>query len=53
VPVSATLDVALAHTLQSDDGRVAVVDGERYLGDFTAATVYATLRRSVRDPAVQ
>ena len=45
VPASVSLDVALAHVLQTDDARVAVVDDGHYLGDLTAAAVHAMLRK--------
>jgi osmoprotectant transport system ATP-binding protein len=47
VPVDASLRTALATMLQSDAGWVAVVDGDRYLGVLTPASLHAELRRSV------
>jgi osmoprotectant transport system ATP-binding protein len=56
VPVGATLKVAFAEMLQHDAGWVAVLDGDRYVGVLTPATLHEALRRSVesdltgRDP---
>ncbi len=47
VPADASLRDALATMLQWDAGWVAVLDGDRYLGVLTPATLHAALRRSV------
>ncbi len=51
VPVTATLEDALATLMRSDDGAVAVTDGDRTLGVLTPATVHRALRRSVATEA--
>jgi osmoprotectant transport system ATP-binding protein len=48
VPADATLREALTAILDSDQGQVRVVDGERALGYLTAADIHAALRH---DPA--
>jgi osmoprotectant transport system ATP-binding protein len=47
VPVDSPLKTALATMLQNDAGWVAVLDGDRYLGVLTPATLHEALRRSV------
>ncbi|RBY76859.1 ABC transporter ATP-binding protein [Geodermatophilus sp. TF02-6] len=51
VPVQADLRTALSTMLQSDAGRVAVLDGDRYLGVLTPGALHATLRRSITSSA--
>ena len=43
----ASLKVAFAEMLQHDAGWVAVLDGDRYVGVLTPATLHEALRRSV------
>ena len=50
VGVEATLKAAFSEMLQHDAGWVAVLDGDRYLGVLTPASLHAALRRSV-EPA--
>lgn len=47
VPADANLRDALSTMLQWDAGWVAVLDGDRYLGVLTPATLHVALRRSV------
>ena len=47
MPVGANLKTAFAEMLQHDAGWVAVLDGDRYLGVLTPATLHEALRRSV------
>ena len=47
VPLDSTLKGALSTMLQYDAGWVAVLDGDRYLGVLTPATLHEALRRSV------
>jgi osmoprotectant transport system ATP-binding protein len=47
VPVGASLKMAFAEMLQHDAGWVAVLDGDRYVGVLTPATLHGALRRSV------
>ncbi len=47
VPVTATLKEAFAVMLQHDAGWVAVLDGDRYIGVLTPASLHLALRRSV------
>lgn len=47
VPVDGTLREALSAMLSTDSPRVAVLDGERYLGTLNPTSVHAALRRSV------
>jgi osmoprotectant transport system ATP-binding protein len=47
VPVGANLKMAFAEMLQHDAGWVAVLDGDRYVGVLTPATLHEALRRSV------
>ena len=47
VPAGASLKQALSEMLQHDAGWVAVLDGERYLGVLTPATLHEALRHSV------
>ena len=47
MPVGASLKTAFAEMLQHDAGWVAVLDGDRYLGVLTPATLHEALRRSV------
>lgn len=49
VPVGAPLKQALSAMLQDDAGWTAVVDGDRYAGVLTPATLHAALRRSVNE----
>jgi len=51
VPVGASLKQAFSEMLQHDAGWVAVLDGDRYLGVLTPATLHEALRRSVQDGA--
>jgi osmoprotectant transport system ATP-binding protein len=44
---SDTLEHALAHTLLSDDGWIAVLDGERFVGVLTPDGVYRSLRAAI------
>ena len=46
VQVGSTLTEAFAAALSSRTERVAVFDGERYLGEFTATSLLETLRRT-------
>ena len=50
VSVDATLKAAFSEMLQHDAGWVAVLDGDRYLGVLTPASLHEALRRSV-EPA--
>jgi osmoprotectant transport system ATP-binding protein len=47
VSVTASLKDAFAEMLQHDAGWVAVLDGDRYLGVLTPASLHTALRRSV------
>jgi osmoprotectant transport system ATP-binding protein len=47
VPIGANLKMAFAEMLQHDAGWVAVLDGDRYVGVLTPATLHEALRRSV------
>jgi osmoprotectant transport system ATP-binding protein len=47
VPVGSSLKHAFSTMLQHDAGWVAVLDGDRYLGVLTPATLHEALRRSV------
>ncbi len=47
VPLDSSLKAALSTMLQYDAGWVAVLDGDRYLGVLTPATLHEALRRSV------
>jgi osmoprotectant transport system ATP-binding protein len=47
VPVGSSLKAAFSEMLQHDAGWVAVLDGNRYLGVLTPATLHEALRRSV------
>jgi osmoprotectant transport system ATP-binding protein len=47
VPAGASLKQALSEMLQHDAGWVAVLDGARYLGVLTPATLHEALRHSV------
>jgi osmoprotectant transport system ATP-binding protein len=49
VPVSASLEQALAAIVLTDDGAVAVCDGDRYLGALTYGDVFVTLRETAPD----
>ena len=51
VPVGSSLKHAFSMMLQHDAGWVAVLDGERYLGVLTPATLHEALRRSVETEA--
>ena len=51
VPAGASLKQALSEMLQHDAGWVAVLDGDRYLGVLTPATLHEALRRSVEPDA--
>ena len=46
VPLSSTLTDAFAAALASPTERVAVYDGDRYVGDFTATSLLESLRRA-------
>ena len=45
VPLTSTLTDAFAAALTSPNERVAVFDGDRYVGDFTATSLLESLRR--------
>ncbi|MEO7982157.1 MAG: ATP-binding cassette domain-containing protein [Sporichthyaceae bacterium] len=47
LPTGSTLKAAFAEMLQHDAGWVAVLDGDRYVGVLTPATLHEALRRSV------
>jgi osmoprotectant transport system ATP-binding protein len=47
VPAGSSLKQAFSEMLQHDAGWVAVLDGDRYLGVLTPATLHEALRRSV------
>jgi osmoprotectant transport system ATP-binding protein len=47
VPAGASLKTAFATMLQHEAGWVAVLDGDRFLGVLTPASLHAALRRSV------
>jgi osmoprotectant transport system ATP-binding protein len=47
VPVEASLKTAMAVMLQEEAGWVAVLDGNRFLGVLTPASLFAAVRRSV------
>ncbi|MBV8952309.1 MAG: ATP-binding cassette domain-containing protein, partial [Actinobacteria bacterium] len=47
VGVDDSLEAALAATLLTESGRVAVVDGDRFLGVLTPTTIHRALRNSV------
>jgi osmoprotectant transport system ATP-binding protein len=47
LPVGSSLKTAFAEMLQYDAGWVAVLDGDRYVGVLTPATLHEALRRSV------
>jgi osmoprotectant transport system ATP-binding protein len=49
VPVGSSLKQAFGEMLQHDAGWVAVLDGDRYLGVLTPASLHEALRRSVQD----
>jgi osmoprotectant transport system ATP-binding protein len=51
VPVGAPLKTAFSEMLQHDAGWVAVLDGERFVGVLTPATLHEALRRSVGSDA--
>ena len=51
VSAGASLKQAFAEMLQHDAGWVAVLDGDRYLGVLTPATLHEALRRSVEADA--
>jgi osmoprotectant transport system ATP-binding protein len=51
VPVGTSLKGAFSEMLQHDAGWVAVLDGDRYLGVLTPATLHEALRRSVESDA--
>jgi osmoprotectant transport system ATP-binding protein len=51
VPVDATLKTAFATMLQLEAGWVAVLDGDKFLGVLTPASLHAALRRSVEGQA--
>ena len=51
VPVGSSLKQAFSEMLQHDAGWVAVLDGDRYLGVLTPASLHEALRRSVQDGA--
>lgn len=47
VPADATLKTAFGEMLKYDAGWIAVLEGERFLGVLTPASLHAALRRSV------
>jgi osmoprotectant transport system ATP-binding protein len=47
LPIGSSLKAAFAEMLQHDAGWVAVLDGDRYCGVLTPATLHEALRRSV------
>ena len=47
MPVGSNLKMAFAEMLQHDAGWVAVLDGERFVGVLTPASLHEALRRSV------
>jgi osmoprotectant transport system ATP-binding protein len=49
VPVTGSLEDALATLLRSDDGTVAVTEDGRTIGMLTPASVHRALRRSVTE----
>ncbi|WP_405772206.1 betaine/proline/choline family ABC transporter ATP-binding protein [Actinacidiphila glaucinigra] len=49
VPVGSPLKRAFSAMLQHDAGWIAVVDGDRFAGVLTPATLHAALRRSVNE----
>ena len=51
MPTGASLKDAFAEMLQHDAGWVAVLDGDRFLGVLTPATLHEALRRSVESDA--
>jgi osmoprotectant transport system ATP-binding protein len=51
VPVDATLKTAFSTMLQLEAGWVAVLDGDKFLGVLTPASLHAALRRSVEGTA--
>jgi osmoprotectant transport system ATP-binding protein len=51
VPVGAPLKTAFSEMLQHDAGWVAVLDGDRFVGVLTPATLHEALRRSVGSDA--
>lgn len=51
LPVGASLKQAFATMLQYDAGWIAVLDGDRFLGVLTPASLHAALRRSVQESA--
>jgi osmoprotectant transport system ATP-binding protein len=52
VPVGASLKRAFSEMLQHDAGWVAVLEGDRFLGVLTPATLHEALRRSVESEAL-
>jgi osmoprotectant transport system ATP-binding protein len=53
VPLSSTLSEAFAAALASPTEHVAVYDGERYMGTFTATSLLESLRRAGTDGGEQ
>ena len=51
LPTGSSLKAAFAEMLQHDAGWVAVLDGDRYVGVLTPATLHEALRRSVESDA--
>jgi osmoprotectant transport system ATP-binding protein len=51
LPVGASLKRAFSEMLQHDAGWVAVLEGDRFLGVLTPATLHEALRRSVESEA--
>lgn len=47
ISVDDSLEAALAATLLTESGRVAVIDGDRFLGVLTPTTIHRALRNSV------
>ncbi|HTL84768.1 MAG TPA: betaine/proline/choline family ABC transporter ATP-binding protein [Acidimicrobiia bacterium] len=51
VDIHDSLEVALARSLLSDDGWIAVLDGDRFLGTLTPDAIHKVLRNSLHEPA--
>ena len=49
VDVKENLDTALARSLLTEDGWIAVLDGHRFLGTLSAPTVHRELRASIHN----
>jgi hypothetical protein len=50
VDLHTALGDALARLLLTEEGRVAVTDGDRYLGTLSPAMIHHALRASTREP---